>query len=107
VDEGGDKKMGEKEVGHQFRKGKEEPRGRRFQQYTPLSTNRAGILHKAMAAEIIMPPRKAKTLERVDQRKHCQYNKKHGHHMEECAALKDRIKELIQAGQLKHFVRDG
>jgi len=31
VDGGSDKKMNEKEEGHPFRRGKEEPRGRRFQ----------------------------------------------------------------------------
>jgi len=99
--------MNEKEGGHPFRRGKEELRGRRFQQYTPLNTNWARILQEVMAAEIIPPPRKEKTPERADHNKHCQYHKNHGHQTEECVALKDRIEELIQAGQLKRFIKDG
>jgi len=60
-----------------------------------------------MTAEIIPPPRKARTPEKVDHTKHCEYHKNHGHHTEECIGLKDRIEELIQAGQLKRFVRGG
>ena len=45
--------------------------------------------------------------ERVDQSKHFQYHKNHGHHTEECVALKDQIEELVQVGQLRCFVRDG
>jgi len=93
--DGNDKKMCEKEGGHSFRKGKEEFCSRKFQQYTPLSTNRARILQEAMAVEIIPPPRKVRSLERADQSKHYQYHKNHGHHTEECVALKDRIEELI------------
>ena len=37
--DGSDKKMSEKEGGNSFRKGREEFRSRKFQQYTPLSTN--------------------------------------------------------------------
>jgi len=48
----------------------------------PLSTNKAQILQEAMAAEIIPPSRKAKTPERADHSKHCQYHKNHGHHIE-------------------------
>jgi len=60
-----------------------------------------------MAAKVILPPRKARTPDRDDQNKHCQYHKNHSHHTEECVALKDRIEELIQVGQLRRFVRDG
>jgi len=60
-----------------------------------------------MVTEIIPPPRKTKTPERADQSKHDQYHKNHGHHTKEYVALKDRIEELIQAGQLKCFVKDG
>jgi len=51
--------------------------------------------------------KKARTLERVDQSKHCPYHKKHGHHTKACVALKDRIEELVQAAQLRRFIRDG
>jgi len=65
------------------------------------------ILLEAMATEIIAGPRKARTPERAYHNKHCEYHKNHGHHTEECIGLKDRIEELIQARQLKHFVRSG
>ena len=60
-----------------------------------------------MAEEIIPPPRKARTPERADHSKQCEYHKNHGHHTEECIGLKDRIEELIQLGQLRRFVKSG
>jgi len=60
-----------------------------------------------MTTEVIPPPRKARTPDQADHNKHCQYHKNHRHHTEECIALKDRIEELIQIGQLKRFVRKG
>jgi len=82
-------------------------RSRKFQQYTPLNTNRTRILQEAMAAEIIPPPRKTRTPERTDHNKHCEYHKNRGHHTKECIGLKDRIEELIQVGQLTRFVKSG
>ena len=80
---------------------------RKFQHYTPLNTNRTRILQEAMATKIIQPPRKARTPERAYHNKHYEYHKSHGHHTEECIGLKDIIEELIQAGQLRRFVRSG
>jgi len=105
--DGGDKKIVEIEGGHFVKKEKEEFQSRKFQQYTPLNTNITRILQEAMAAEIIPAPRKAKTPERANHRKHCEYHKNHGHHIKEYIGLKDRIEELIQAGQLRCFVRSG
>ena len=99
--------MIERESGPMVRRAREEFRSRKFQQYTPLNANRARVLQEAMAAEIIPPPRKARTPERADHTKHCEYHKNHGHHTEECIGLKDRIEELIQEGQLKRFVQEG
>jgi len=103
--DGGEKKVVERESGPMARRAREEFRSRKFQQYTPLNTNRTRVLQEAMATEIIPPPRKAKTPEKADPTKHCEYHKNHGPHTEECIGLKDRIEELIQAGQLKRFVR--
>ena len=103
--DGGERKVIEKESGPMARRAREEFRSRKFQQYTPLNTNRTRVLQEAMAAEIIPPPRKARTPERANHTKHCEYHKNHGHHTEECVGLKDRIEELIQAGQLKRFVQ--
>jgi len=105
--DGGEKRVIERESGPMARRAKDEFRSRKFQQYTPLNTNRTRILQEAMAAEIIPPLRKARTPERADHTKHCQYHKNHGHHTEECVGLKDRIEELIQVGQLKRFVQGG
>ncbi len=105
--DGGERKVIEKESGPMARRAREEFRSRKFQQYTPLNTNRTRVLQEAMAAEIIPPPRKARTPERADHTKHCEYHKNHGHHTEECVGLKDRIEELIQGGQLKRFVQGG
>jgi len=60
-----------------------------------------------MATEVIPKPRKARTTDRADQSNNSQYHKNHGNHTKECVALKHRVEELIQAGQLKRFVRDG
>ena len=97
----------ERESGPTVRRAREEFRSRKFQQYTPLNTNRARVLQEAMATKIIPPPRKVRTPERADHTKHCEYRKNHGHHTKECIGLKDRIEELIQSGQLKRFVRGG
>ncbi|XP_068483323.1 uncharacterized protein [Phaseolus vulgaris] len=105
--DGSEKKVIERESGPMVRRAREEFRSRKFQQYTPLNANRARVLQEAMAAEIIPPPRKTRTPERADHTKHCEYHKNHGHHTGECIGLKDRIEELIQAGQLKRFVQGG
>jgi len=60
VDGGIEKKPNEKEGGHQYRRAREEPCGRKFQQYTQLSTNRKRILQEAMATEMIPPLKKAR-----------------------------------------------
>jgi len=107
IDGGIETKHNEKEGGQQYKRAKEGPRGQKFPYYTPLSTNRERILQEAIAIKIIPTPRKARTPERADQSKHCQYRKNHSHYTEDCIALKYRIEELIQVGHLKRFVRDG
>ena len=97
MDVGSEKNTNEKGIGYQNRRVREELHGRKFQHYTPLSTTRARILQEAMATEVIPPPRKARTPDRANQSKSCQYHKNHSRHTKECAALKDRIEELIQA----------
>jgi len=56
---GVEKKHSEREGGHQYRRLREGPHRKKFQHFTPLSTNRAWILQKAMTVEIIPAPRKA------------------------------------------------
>jgi len=48
--DGSEKKGMERESGPIARKAREEFRSRKFQQYTPLNTNRARVLQEAMAA---------------------------------------------------------
>ena len=63
--DGGEKRVIEREHPPVARRAREEFRSRKFQQYTPLNTNRARILQEAMAAEIIPSPRKARSPERA------------------------------------------
>jgi len=79
----------------------------RFLRYTPLTTKRGRILDEALSVELIPPPRKVASPNNVDRRKQCQYHQNAGHSTEECQALKDKIEELIQAGHLRRFVRNG
>jgi len=74
--DGGEKRGMERESGPTVRRAREEFRSRKFQQYTPLNTNRARVLQEAMATKIIPPPRKVRTPERADHTKHCEYRKK-------------------------------
>ncbi|XP_017420171.1 uncharacterized protein LOC108330176 [Vigna angularis] len=101
----GDNKSG----GHSGKPGgfkqREPPRGPRFQQYTPLNAPRAKILQEALSAELIPVPLKRPTPPGADGNKHCMYHKNMGHTTEECVTLKDKIEELIRAGQLKKYVR--
>jgi len=80
-------------------------RGSWFSRYTLLTTERGRILDEALSAELIPLPRKASSPENADQRKQCWYHQNSGHSNEECQALKDKIKELIQVGHLHHFVQ--
>ncbi|KAG4990673.1 hypothetical protein JHK82_024171 [Glycine max] len=47
---------------------------------------------------------RANTLPKADHFKRCRCHRNRGHSMEECNALKDKIKELIMLGHLKEFV---
>ena len=79
----------------------------RFSRYTHLTTERGRILDEALNAELIPPPRKVASSNNADRRKQCRYHQNTGHSTEECQALKDKIEELIQAGHLRRFVRNG
>jgi len=64
-------------------------------------------LDETLNVELILPPRKVISPNNADQRKQCRYHQNTGHSTEECQALKDKIEELIQAGHLRRFVRNG
>ena len=64
-------------------------------------------MDEALNAEQIPPPRKVASPNSADQRKQCRYHQNTRHSTDEFQALKDKIEELIQAGHLRRFVRNG
>ncbi|KAH1214003.1 hypothetical protein GmHk_14G041838 [Glycine max] len=74
------------------------PKGPRYKRCTPLVTNHTTILEEAFSLEvpIKLPPTKPHK-PGLDTTKYCMYHR--------CIALKDKIKELIQAGYLVYFVK--
>ncbi|XP_020235218.1 uncharacterized protein LOC109815046 [Cajanus cajan] len=80
------------------------PRGPRYSQYTPLNTSRSAVLEQALASEVLAVPKRASTPPRADTTKSCRYHRNRGHSIEECAALKDKIEDLIKQGQLQGFI---
>ncbi|XP_068467089.1 uncharacterized protein [Phaseolus vulgaris] len=112
VEDGGEKNKKEKDRQGRLsqrndRRRDNRDRSIRFSRYTPLTTERGRILDKAFNAELIPPPRKVAIPNNADRRKQCWYHQNTGHSTEECQALKDKIEELIQAGHLRRFVRNG
>ncbi|XP_020215666.1 uncharacterized protein LOC109799505 [Cajanus cajan] len=80
------------------------PRGPRYSQYTPLNTSRSTVLEQALTSEVLAVPKRASTPPRADTTKSCRYHRNRGHSTEECAALKDKIEDLIKQGHLQGFV---
>ncbi|XP_020235067.1 uncharacterized protein LOC109814936 [Cajanus cajan] len=72
------------------------PRGPRYSQYTPLNTCRSAVLEQTLASEVLAVLKPASTPPRADTTKSCRYHRNRGHSTEECAALKDKIKDLIK-----------
>jgi len=60
-----------------------------------LGINRGRILDKALNIKLILPPRKAASLENADRTRRFRYHRNNGHTTEVCQALKDKIEELI------------
>nr|KYP47653.1 Transposon Ty3-G Gag-Pol polyprotein [Cajanus cajan] len=79
-------------------------RGPKYTQYTPLNANRAAVLEQALASEVLTIPKRASTPPRADTSESCRYHRNHGHSTDECAALKDKIEDLIKQGKLHNFV---
>ncbi|XP_020206568.1 uncharacterized protein LOC109791660 [Cajanus cajan] len=82
-------------------------RGPRYDFYTPLNAPRVNILEEANHADLISLPPPAHNPPNTDKSKHFRFHRNHGHTTEECGTLKDRIEELIQAGQLGQYVQRG
>ncbi|XP_020211749.1 uncharacterized protein LOC109796489 [Cajanus cajan] len=79
-------------------------RGPRYSHYTPLNTSRSAVLDQALTSEVLAVPKRASTPPRADTTKSYKYHRNRGHSTEECAALKDKIEDLIKQGQLQRFV---
>ncbi|XP_020203837.1 uncharacterized protein LOC109789330 [Cajanus cajan] len=79
-------------------------RGPKYTHYTPLNASRAAVLEQALASEVLAVPKRAVTPPRANTSKSCRYHRNRGHSTEECAALRDRIEDLIKQGQLHNFV---
>ncbi|XP_020215367.1 uncharacterized protein LOC109799226 [Cajanus cajan] len=62
---------------------------------------------EANHADLISLPPPAHNPPNADKSKHCHFHRNHGHTTEECWTLKDRIEELIQAGQLGQYIHRG
>lgn len=86
-------------------RGREGPRGPRFQQYTSLNAPRSQILQEALSTQVLPAPAKRPTPPGADLSKCCLYHQNSGHDTEDCLTLKDKIEELIRAGRLQHYIR--
>ncbi|XP_020233067.1 uncharacterized protein LOC109813315 [Cajanus cajan] len=79
-------------------------RGPKYSHYTPLNASRAAVLEQALTSKVVVVPKRASTPPRADTNKSCRYHRNRGHSTEECAALRDRIEDLIKQGQLQNFI---
>ncbi|XP_020240503.1 uncharacterized protein LOC109819251 [Cajanus cajan] len=75
-------------------------RGPRYSHYTPLNTTRSVVLDQALVSEVLAVPKRASTPPRADTSKSCKYHRNRGHSTEDCAALRDKIEDLIKQGHL-------
>ncbi|XP_014490292.1 uncharacterized protein LOC106753024 [Vigna radiata var. radiata] len=86
-------------------KARDGPRNPRFQQYTQLNAPRTRILQEALSAQVMQVPQQRPTPPGADNSKHCLYHQNMGHNTEDCVTLKDKIEEMIRAGQLVRYVK--
>ena len=76
-------------------------KGSRYERYTPLTVNHTTTLEEAFNLEVpIRLPLTKLPRPRLDVTKYCRYHRGIGHNTKDCWALKDKLKELIQAGYL-------
>ncbi|XP_014624202.1 uncharacterized protein [Glycine max] len=94
------------QAGQKCDKRKAHTKGPKYEHYTPLMTNHTTILKEALNLKVPIwllqtkPPRSG-----LDVTKYYRYHRGIGHNIEYCWALKDKIKEIIQAGYLTQFVK--
>ncbi|XP_020229256.1 uncharacterized protein LOC109810243 [Cajanus cajan] len=89
----------------QFKKPARANRSGRYDFYTPLNAPRVHILEEASNNNLLALPPPSHTPNSVDKSKHCRFHRNYGHTTDECRTLRDRIKELIQAGHLSHYIQ--
>ncbi|XP_020202094.1 uncharacterized protein LOC109787907 [Cajanus cajan] len=89
----------------QFKKSARANKGGRYDFYTPLSATRVHILEEASNNNLLTLPPPGHSPNNTDRTKHCRYHRNHGHTIEECRILRDRIEELVQAGHLEQYVQ--
>jgi len=70
-----------------------------------LDHDRSRILEEALSADLLTMLKRTNTSPNADQTKHCRYHRNFGYTTEDCWALKDKIKELVQEGHLRRFVQ--
>ncbi|KAH1188507.1 hypothetical protein GmHk_U059439 [Glycine max] len=85
---------------HKLDKHKSFPKGLKYERYTSLAVNCTTILEEAFNLEVPIRPPMKPPKSGLDATKYCRYHHGIGHNTEDCWALKDKIKELIQAGYL-------
>ncbi|XP_020233599.1 uncharacterized protein LOC109813757 [Cajanus cajan] len=97
-----DKYMQMEELAEFRNQARVEPSGKPEKQVEP--SYRGRVLEQALASEVLAVPKRASTPPHADTSKSCRYHHNRGHSTEECAALRDKIEDLIKQGQLHNFV---
>jgi len=64
-------------------------------------------LQPSLNTDLIKEPKRGVSPQHADRSKYCRYHRSHSHTIGEYAALRDKIEELIQAGQLQRYVARG
>ncbi|WVY94050.1 hypothetical protein V8G54_033138 [Vigna mungo] len=82
------------------------PRTFKFDHFTVLNAPRAKVLEEALNVELRTLRRKPSP-RNADEMKSCHFHQNHGHTTEECVTLKNQIENLIQAGHLRKYIKEG
>ncbi|TXG63364.1 hypothetical protein EZV62_010358 [Acer yangbiense] len=84
------------------------PLRRRFDRYTPLKYPLERIFEIASNSGLLQTPEVMLTPPDKRNRKlHCKFHRDHGRETQNCNSLKDSIEELIRAGKLYEYVKQG
>ncbi|XP_043705242.1 uncharacterized protein LOC122655065 [Telopea speciosissima] len=74
--------------------------------YMTLTHNRAYILNETKdQVTLRWPAKMVKPAHERNKNKYCQFHQDHGHNIEDCRKLKDKIEALIQRDRLSQFVK--